>query len=190
MNDEHARSAPLLLTDHSDEGEDSMNAWLRETSGDSSATVKRDEQGRPWLVTATGIQFISRSHTSQRLVVAYGGEHPVGVDIESFNRRMNPDLLIRAMNDDERAAMKAVPLDQQPRMCVLTWSLKEAVAKFWGWPIARARHHVSVFPALHDGVDMRVVYHHAPLKHPTQHLQREIDGGSSPMVVSVVALRP
>jgi 4'-phosphopantetheinyl transferase len=90
--------------------------------------ITADRHGKPAL-EGGGICF-SISHTEGLILVAVSEAGPVGVDVETVERRPpRPGLQRRALTDSELRALEALPPAARQGAFLQAWSRKEAYAK-------------------------------------------------------------
>jgi 4'-phosphopantetheinyl transferase len=95
--------------------------------------------GKPILAEpAKGLHF-NLSHSAHHALVGVSRAAPVGVDIEILRPLEDVEALARAHFDDQEcAALLALPAAQRMRHFLRVWARKEACLKAWGaglgWP--------------------------------------------------------
>ena len=88
--------------------------------------------GKPSLAHASGMQF-NLSHSGAWALIAIGGQHPLGVDIEGRSAFHHLDEVAkRVMTPLEFACHLATPLALRPQGFLRTWTRKEACLKALG----------------------------------------------------------
>lgn len=103
-----------------------------------------NEHEKPFMQNASGERIegvdFSISHCKNAIAVALG-DHPVGVDVESFRHAEEP-LLKRTMNPEEQAEVRAAadPAEAFTRL----WTRKEAVLKLRGTGLVDNLHDVLI----------------------------------------------
>jgi 4'-phosphopantetheinyl transferase len=103
-----------------------------------------NEHEKPFMQNASGERIegvdFSISHCKNAIAVALG-DHPVGVDVESFRHAEEP-LLKRTMNPEEQAEVRAAadPAEAFTRL----WTRKEAVLKLRGTGLVDNLHEVLI----------------------------------------------
>ena len=104
-------------------GPQAPNEWVYE----------RGENGRPEIVDGpSGLRF-NISHTEGMVAVLVHGDNDAGVDVEAPWRSTNTTSVSRRVfTDEERAAMLALPSDQQAGRFYQLWTLKESFIKAKG----------------------------------------------------------
>ncbi|MCD2343232.1 polyketide synthase dehydratase domain-containing protein [Ideonella azotifigens] len=121
---------------------EAVRQWIQLQTGQllysSDILVGHDELGAPWvdgwwrdhLVPAPQV---SLSHNEAGSLVAVNHpDAPVGVDAEQHGRIQNPELFATSLTAAERAALAALPADQQAGRLLALWCAKEAAAKCLG----------------------------------------------------------
>lgn len=103
----------------------------------SEMEFTRGEHGKPYLVnTSHSLQF-SLSHSGDRLVLAVGGDVPVGVDLEAHNpKRQVMSLARRFFSRAEQDDLDALPDEARLQHFYDLWTLKEARVKALGGSLA------------------------------------------------------
>ena len=106
-----------------------------------------EPQGKPRLAAAcaaSGVQF-SLTHSHELAVCAIAYQCAVGVDVEQ--QRTLSDLMslaARYFADEEYAALRNLPVDQQSPAFFKAWTCKEAYLKATGQGLAHGLKHVPV----------------------------------------------
>lgn len=97
--------------------------------------VRRADSGRP-TVRHPGVSapvHISIAHTSGLAVAAASTSGPIGIDIESLQRRVDVDAFADTyFHDDEKELLAALPPDELSDAFFRLWTLKEAYGKTTG----------------------------------------------------------
>jgi 4'-phosphopantetheinyl transferase len=96
-----------------------------------------DERGRPHVVDPPrpGLRF-SASNARGLVGCAVAIDREVGLDLEPLRDDAPPELVESCFTPDERAELRALAPDQQPRRFVELWVLKEAYLKARGLGVA------------------------------------------------------
>lgn len=87
--------------------------------------------GKPRVVGAPDVS-LSISHSGERIGLALTSAVPVGLDVETVNRRGNADLIGYALNDAERGAIAHLPQPRRDEAFYFYWTRKEALMKATG----------------------------------------------------------
>lgn len=90
--------------------------------------------GRPEVAEpfhATGLRF-NLSHSHGVVTLAVSASHAVGIDVEHVGRTARLAVADRFFAPAEIAALRALPVEQQPRRFLGYWTLKEAYIKARG----------------------------------------------------------
>lgn len=92
--------------------------------------------GRPEIAVANhqqacGLHF-NISHASNLVVLAVARHRELGIDIESSERQVPPQLADTYFSALEAADLRALPLDEQPRRFWELWTFKESYIKARG----------------------------------------------------------
>ena len=112
---------------------------LQELVGHPLPDWQTNEHGKPYYdpalsqLSPSDLQlptYFSISHCSAAIAVAVS-DHPVGIDVETINRRITPDLIRYTMNNDEQSAIFAT-LNNQHSTFFRFWTRKEAYLKLIG----------------------------------------------------------
>lgn len=101
---------------------------------------RRNKQGKPALIIQTSQQCIefNLSHTREYSVIAIS-LLPVGIDIESCQRKIEPLALAkRFLSQAEYNALSKLPVCQQHNAFIYAWTIKEAWVKAQGTGISGA----------------------------------------------------
>lgn len=99
---------------------------LKEVFGiTSQPTFLIGEHGKPSLREFPHLHF-NLSHCSQAIACAVS-EHPIGIDVESIERKITPSLINHTMNPEEREIIA-----EDPVQFFRFWTQKEAVVKLLG----------------------------------------------------------
>ncbi|SFB48678.1 4'-phosphopantetheinyl transferase [Amycolatopsis marina] len=85
----------------------------------------------PPRVPDAPIKF-SISHSGERVGIALTDRTPVGLDVETANRRADESLIDYALSDEERRVVHALPEDERANAFFTYWTRKEAVMKATG----------------------------------------------------------
>lgn len=105
--------------------------------------LRTAESGRP-EVAGRPLDF-NLSHTGGLVALAVTGGAPVGVDVERYDRDVDPLVLAeRFFAPDEHAVLAAAPEDERRALFVAHWTLKEAYVKARGVGIARGLRSIAV----------------------------------------------
>jgi 4'-phosphopantetheinyl transferase len=96
-----------------------------------------DERGRPHVVDPPrpGLRF-SASNARGLVGCAVAIDREVGLDIEPLRDDAPPELVETCFTPEERAGLRALAPEQQPRRFVELWVLKEAYLKARGLGVA------------------------------------------------------
>ncbi|WP_334186710.1 4'-phosphopantetheinyl transferase family protein [Noviherbaspirillum sp.] len=100
----------------------------------SRVMFRYTDRGKPELDHAMGSNWrFNVSHSGGLALIALARGRRIGIDIELVERDM-PDLhgMARIFSDDEQAAIKALPPDQQADGFFRCWARKEAFVKAQG----------------------------------------------------------
>lgn len=109
-------------------------AGLREILGQELACppgrieIQRSRRGRPSLFSAVG-PFFSLSHSGGWAAVAVSRSGPVGVDIESSERRISLDRVRALLTEPEARTVDALDRKRRVEGFLAHWTAKEACAK-------------------------------------------------------------
>jgi 4'-phosphopantetheinyl transferase len=113
--------------------------------------LRTAESGRP-EVAGRPLDF-NLSHTDGLVALAVTDGAPVGVDVERYDRDVDPLALAkRFFAPDENAALVAAGDDERRALFVAQWTVKEAYVKARGVGIARGLRSIAVTL---DGADIR-----------------------------------
>jgi 4'-phosphopantetheinyl transferase len=77
------------------------------------------------------------SHAGDTLVFAVGGRRALGIDVETADRRLDPDALaVRVLSANEQSALQKLPPAARRGYFLRLWTRKEAAAKADGRGLA------------------------------------------------------
>lgn len=107
-----------------DAGRELLARAYREKTGQECPEIRVLDRGKPYFANS-GLHF-SISHTSRHAFCALSS-HPVGIDAEETDRKINLKLAGKILSPAERARF-----DGTREMLLRFWVLKEAAAKLTG----------------------------------------------------------
>ncbi|WP_158881727.1 4'-phosphopantetheinyl transferase family protein [Amycolatopsis anabasis] len=87
---------------------------------------------------------LSISHSGDRIGVALTDGIPVGLDVETANRRAEDSLIEYALNATEFAALKDLPQEERARTFFTYWTRKEALMKATGRGLKIPLHSITL----------------------------------------------
>jgi len=131
--------------------------WLAQRLGQPPQTlgIRRDAHGRPHLTGCTNTD-VNWSHSGQMLLVAFGHEVQLGVDIEYQRPRVNSLALAeRFFAPTEAAQLRALPEAARTLAFTRLWCAKEALLKAHGQGISYGLDRLVLTL---DGDDWRLVH--------------------------------
>ncbi len=100
--------------------------WLlRELELDSDTELKKETSGKPFALTRNQRVHVSFSHTAQKVFCALSLETDIGLDVESVAREINPAVVTRILNEEERLVVGE-------ESAIVLWTIKEAAVKCLG----------------------------------------------------------
>ncbi|MQA60449.1 MAG: 4'-phosphopantetheinyl transferase superfamily protein [Actinophytocola sp.] len=108
-----------------------LDATPAEIKLDATCADCGKPHGKPRVVCAAEVS-LSISHSGERIGLALTSTVPVGLDVETVNRRGNADLIGYALNDTERAAIAHLPKPRRDEAFYFYWTRKEALMKATG----------------------------------------------------------
>ena len=98
--------------------------------------ILKAEHGKPYLPDYPELAF-NLSHTANKLAVAYGYHHDIGVDIETCKPRKNlAGLVEKCFAEEEQHYWRQLPEPEQLQTFYRFWTRKEAFVKAVGRGIA------------------------------------------------------
>ena len=127
MNKTYLAGEPLNGRNGHEAGRELLSLLYRETTGEECPEIVVAERGKPYFVD--GIWHFSISHTKKHVFCALS-THPVGLDAEEMDRKINLHLAEKILSESEKARYDAAP-DKREALLKL-WVLKEAAAKLTG----------------------------------------------------------
>ena len=132
---------------------------------DSAPDIVRGKHGKPHAPALPDIDF-NVSHTRAHVAIAFARGQPLGVDIESMDRRIEAlDIARRYFAASEAAALEALPASERTAAFLRLWTAKEAVLKALG-------------AGLHFGLD-RLRFALDPTGRPTQVTEIAAEAGDA-----------
>jgi 4'-phosphopantetheinyl transferase len=112
--------------------------------------IQKAEYGKPYLVDYPELAF-NLSHTANKIIVAYGFHHELGVDIETCKPRSNlAGLVDKCFAEEEQLFWRQLPESQQTQVFYRFWTRKEAFVKAVGRGIALGLSQCVINPAYHN----------------------------------------
>jgi phosphopantetheinyl transferase len=100
--------------------------WLlHELKLDSRAELKKEATGKPFAQVQHQRIHVSFSHTPQKVFCALSPDTDIGLDVEQTSRKINPELVSRILNAEERLMVGEEPP-------ITLWTIKEAAVKCMG----------------------------------------------------------
>jgi phosphopantetheinyl transferase len=90
------------------------------------------EQGKPVVAKPFPDLKFSVSHVDQLAVVAISPSLTIGIDAESIDQSLSPDIVHSFCHSDEQISLGNVPVPQRTREFIRLWTLKEAYTKMIG----------------------------------------------------------
>lgn len=85
----------------------------------------KEDKGKPYAKSLDKIIHVSFSHSPNRVFCALSPSHIIGVDVEAVDRKINPEVVKRILNENEWNQIGSeVP--------VKLWTIKEAAVKCLG----------------------------------------------------------
>ncbi|SMO37611.1 4'-phosphopantetheinyl transferase family protein [Gracilimonas mengyeensis] len=88
-------------------------------------TLTKEESGKPVAFFRGKKLYVSFSHSIEKVYCALSQIYDVGLDVEPLDRKINPAVLARMLNEREQNSLK----QESP---VALWTMKEAVVKSMG----------------------------------------------------------
>lgn len=104
-----------------------LSQLYREETGEDCPAILVAPRGKPYFEESS-LHF-SISHTKDHAFCVLS-HHPVGIDAEEKDRRVNLRLAEKILSEPERARFDAA--EDQPDALLRLWVLKEAAAKLTG----------------------------------------------------------
>jgi 4'-phosphopantetheinyl transferase len=115
-------------------GEMLARRFARERGYGDDLEIRREEKGKPYLAGVEGLHF-NISHAGD-LVVAAFSDRPVGIDIERHGRG-RLEIARRFFHAEEVAALLSAGEEEQARLFVDYWAIKESFLKYLGTGLTR-----------------------------------------------------
>lgn len=118
-----------------------------------SVKLAKTPSGKPHIAMPAGESrpplYFSLSHHTGYLLIAVCQGHPVGVDLESRNRRLRQPMKLakRYFHPSEYDYLRALPPEQLHDHWLMVWTCKEAVVKATGGGIVSGLDRFAVLPA-------------------------------------------
>ena len=109
-----------------------LSRAVRQATAPSEWKFEAPPTGKP--VVGPGLPNIkfSVSHIDQLVVVAVSPNLNIGIDVESVDQSLSPDLITTFCHSDEQHSLKRLPESQRTREFIRLWTLKEAYTKLIG----------------------------------------------------------
>ncbi|RRN55546.1 4'-phosphopantetheinyl transferase superfamily protein [Pseudoxanthomonas sp. SGNA-20] len=129
--------------------------WLQRAP-EEPLPLQRDAHGRPRLLAPYDDFDAGWSHSGERLLLAFGREVVLGVDLEHFRPRPRAlELARRFFAPAEAEWLQALPAELREPEFVRLWCAKEAVLKAHGRGLAFGLHRLE-FRAGDPGAPLRL----------------------------------
>ena len=108
-------------------GRELLARMYRQATGENCPEIALEERGKPYFVGSAW--HFSISHTKKHVFCALS-THPVGLDAEEADRKIDLRLAEKILSESEKARYEAAP-DKRAAL-LKRWVLKEAAAKLTG----------------------------------------------------------
>ena len=124
-----------------DAGRELLARGYRELTGRDCPPICVTERGKPYFADAS-LHF-SISHTKKHAFCALS-IHPIGIDAEELDRKINPRLADKILSPDEKARFDAA--EDKALALLRLWVLKEAAVKLTGEGLRGYPNHTDFSP--------------------------------------------
>ncbi|GAB5408733.1 MAG: hypothetical protein BalsKO_10980 [Balneolaceae bacterium] len=91
----------------------------------NSVTLKKEKHGKPFIESEEDRFFVSFSHSQDLVMCAISQDLDIGLDTETLNREVNPEVVRRILSEKE---WKVYGEDD----AISLWTMKEAAVKSLG----------------------------------------------------------